>query len=114
MAAFGMAYGFTTEEEWTRFKEAFENDAEDEAKEAANDILTNWKTGKEGLLDDGNDEEVMSSCYEYNMKNTIADFTNENACFRCLCDGNNWIDGQCNEETDRILIAPVLAAAGRL
>ena len=103
MAAFGMANGFTTEEEWTRFKEAFENKAEDEdeAKDAADVILNNWKTGKEGLLSEGNDEEVMNSCYEYNMKNTIADFTNENACFRCLCDGKNWIDGQCNEEAER-------------
>ena len=97
MAAFGMAYGFTTNEEWTRFKEAFENKEqnEKEAEDAADVILNNWKEGKNGLLSEGNDPEVMESCYEYNMKNTIADFTNENACFRCLCNGKKWNNGNC-------------------
>merc|ERR1712038_707880 len=80
VAAFGTAYGFTTEEEWTRFKEAFENNAEDEANDAANVIVNNWKTGKQGLSID--DDEVVDNCYAYNMKNTIADFVNENECFR--------------------------------
>ena len=47
MAAYGIGNGYTTEEEWTTFRDA---ESEEAATEAAQVILINLKQGQSGFV----------------------------------------------------------------